>query len=39
LLQAIETLGAISGVNDLETEPRQAAIDQPGQPLVIVDIQ
>ena len=39
LLQAIQAVGAVGGMNDLEAEPRQAAIDQPGQPGVVVDVQ
>ena len=30
---------AAGGVHDLEAEPRQAAVDQPGQRRVVVDIQ
>ena len=39
LLEAIEPLGTARRMNDPEAEPRQAAIDQPGKRLVIVDIQ
>ena len=37
--EALEPLRAACGVNDLEAEPAQAAIDQPGEGLVVVDIQ
>ena len=39
LRDAIEPIGAARGMNDLEAEPRQPALDQPGHRLVIVDIQ
>ena len=39
LLQALKPLGAIGGMHHLEAEPRQAAVDQPGQAFVVVDVQ
>ncbi len=39
LFQAIEPLGTARCTNDVEAEPGQAAVDQPGKRLVIVDIQ
>ena len=39
LRQPVEALLAIGGMHDLEAEPRQAAVDQPGQRRVVVDIQ
>ena len=39
LRQALETLLPARRMHDLEAEPRQAALDQPGERLVVVDIQ
>jgi hypothetical protein len=39
LLQPFQTLRAARRALDLETEPRQAAIDQPRQRFVIVDVE
>ena len=39
LLQPIEPVLAARGMHDVEAEPRQAAVDQPGKRLVVVDIQ
>ena len=39
LRQAFEPLLAARGMHDVEAEPRQAAVDQPGQRRVVVDIQ
>ena len=39
LLQAGQPLGAARGMHHLEAEPRQAAVDQPGEPRIIVDIE
>ena len=39
LREAVESFAAARRANDLEAEPRQAALNQPGECLVIVDIQ
>ena len=39
LLQPLEPLRAAGRMHDLEAEPRQAALDQPGQRRVVVDIK
>jgi hypothetical protein len=39
LLPADRALLAARRMDDLEAQPRQAALDQPGQRLVVVDIQ
>ena len=39
LLQAIEPVSAARRMNDVETKSRHAAVDQPGQRFVIVDIK
>ena len=39
LLQALQPLGGIGGMHHLEAEPRQAAVDQPGQAFIVVDVQ
>ena len=39
LRQAVEAVLAIGGMHHLEAEPRQAAVDQPRQCGVVVDIQ
>ena len=38
LREAIEPVAAIRRVHDLEAEPRHAAIDQPGEGVIVVDV-
>ncbi len=39
LLQPLQPLGAADRMDHLEPEPRQAAVDQPGQCRIVVDIE
>ena len=39
LLQPLQPLGAANRMHHLDTEPRQAAVDQPGQRRVVVDVK
>ena len=39
LRQAVEPLLSARRMHDVQAEPRQAALDQPGERLVVVDIQ
>jgi hypothetical protein len=37
--QTLQSLGAAPGVNDLEAEPRHAALDEAGQRFVVIDVK
>ncbi len=39
LAQALQPGGAANGMHHLEAEPRQTAVDQAGEPFVVVDVQ